>query len=346
MEQLEFFDKMEETNPICPICGNGFEKTYKNQNKIYCSPKCARKGYKNSIKEPEHLKFISCVICNNVFKKTSTHGKYCSKRCKRTGANIIQREAHNKNKEYKNQKCREWRLKNLEYSKQKHREWVKNNKEHIKKYRQTPHAKELEKIRNKKWSDKNKEVKSSLCKKWRENKKKENPNYDKERYWNRRDSQLLQKKERYKKDKTIILKRSKEWRENNKEHLKKYKQKNKRRDVDRQIERYKTEPNFRLRMLLRRRIADCIMRRKMSRIYPSMELLGTDIDTAREHIEKQFKEGMTWDNHGHYGWHIDHIIPCSSFDLTDPEQQKKCFHYTNLQPLRWRENISKGNKII
>jgi len=338
--------KQLETKPTCPVCENGFEKIYKNQNKIYCSPKCSRKGYKNSIKEPEHLKFINCVICNNIFKKTSTHGKYCSKRCKRTGANIIQNEAHNKNKEYRNQKSREWRIKNLEYSKQRCREWAKNNQEHIKKYRREPKSKELEKIRNKKWRDKNKEYISSECKKWREKNKKENPNYDKERYWKHRDRNILQKKERYKKDKTIILKRSKEWRENNPEILRKYRQKTKKRNKDRQIERYKTEPNFRLRVLLRRRIADCIMRKKMSRIYPSMELLGTDIETAREHIEKQFKEGMTWGNHGNNGWHIDHIIPCASFDLTDPEQQKKCFHYTNLQPLWANENLSKGKKIL
>ncbi len=67
---------------------------------------------------------------------------------------------------------------------------------------------------------------------------------------------------------------------------------------------------------------------------------------AREHLEKQFKEGMTWENHGLYGWHIDHIIPCASFDLTDLEQQKKCFHYTNLQPLWAKENLIKGVKIL
>jgi hypothetical protein len=53
---------------------------------------------------------------------------------------------------------------------------------------------------------------------------------------------------------------------------------------------------------------------------------------------------MTRENHGI--WHIDHITPCTAFDLTDPEQQKKCFHYTNLQPLWASDNIRKGNKII
>jgi hypothetical protein len=45
-------------------------------------------------------------------------------------------------------------------------------------------------------------------------------------------------------------------------------------------------------------------------------------------------------------WHVDHIIPCSSFDLTDSEQQKKCFHYTNLQPLWAIDNLKKSNKIL
>lgn len=73
-----------------------------------------------------------------------------------------------------------------------------------------------------------------------------------------------------------------------------------------------------------------------------MELLGCPLDVAKNHIEKQFKDGMTWDNHGE--WHIDHIKPCASYDLNIPEEQKKCFHYTNLQPLWANENLSKSDK--
>jgi hypothetical protein len=80
--------------------------------------------------------------------------------------------------------------------------------------------------------------------------------------------------------------------------------------------------------------------------YKTFDLLGCNISEAKEHLEKQFKEGMIWENHGTHGWHIDHIIPCASFDLTYPEQQKKCFHYTNLQPLWAKENMSKGSNII
>ena len=69
------------------------------------------------------------------------------------------------------------------------------------------------------------------------------------------------------------------------------------------------------------------------------------LEDFKKHLESKFKEGMTWDNHTFKGWHIDHIIPCSSFDLTDPKQQEECFHYSNMQPLWWYENLSKGNKV-
>ena len=77
-----------------------------------------------------------------------------------------------------------------------------------------------------------------------------------------------------------------------------------------------------------------------------MQLTGCTIKELMIHIEKQFEPGMTWDNHGLYTWHIDHKHACARFDLTDPEQQKKCFHYTNLQPLWAKDNLSKGSKII
>ena len=74
-------------------------------------------------------------------------------------------------------------------------------------------------------------------------------------------------------------------------------------------------------------------------------LLGCQPEFLISYIEKQFKEGMTWDNYGRNGWHIDHILPCASFDLSDPEQQKECFHYTNLQPLWAEDNLRKSDKV-
>ena len=76
----------------------------------------------------------------------------------------------------------------------------------------------------------------------------------------------------------------------------------------------------------------------------TLELVGCTLDELKTHLERQFKPGMSWANHSYRGWHIDHIRPCASFDLTDQEQQKQCFNYTNLQPMWAKENQSKGDK--
>ena len=74
----------------------------------------------------------------------------------------------------------------------------------------------------------------------------------------------------------------------------------------------------------------------------TLELLGCTPEALWSHLESQFQAGMTRNNYGRGGWHVDHKMPCVSFNLEDPEHQKKCFHYTNLQPLWEKENIKKG----
>jgi hypothetical protein len=76
----------------------------------------------------------------------------------------------------------------------------------------------------------------------------------------------------------------------------------------------------------------------------TIDLLGCSVSFLKGYLEEKFKDGMTWENHGE--WHIDHIKPCASFNLLDQEDQKKCFHYTNLQPLWAFENLSKGCKEV
>ena len=76
-------------------------------------------------------------------------------------------------------------------------------------------------------------------------------------------------------------------------------------------------------------------------------LVGYTLEQLKKHIEKQFKQGMTWKNYGRNGWHIDHKIPISRFNFSQPEHLdfKKCWTLKNLQPLWAKENTSKGNKI-
>lgn len=74
-----------------------------------------------------------------------------------------------------------------------------------------------------------------------------------------------------------------------------------------------------------------------------VELTGCSVADLRAHLERHFAPGMSWGNRSR--WHIDHVRPCSSFDLTDPAQQRACFHFTNLQPLWARDNLAKGARF-
>jgi hypothetical protein len=108
----------------------------------------------------------------------------------------------------------------------------------------------------------------------------------------------------------------------------------------------KNNINFKLLTNIRSRIRHAINNNSGTKAYKSIELLGCSPQEARQYLESKFQDGMSWDNYGLYGWHIDHVIPCDAFDLTDPEQQKQCFHYTNLQPLWADDNLKKSNKVI
>lgn len=100
--------------------------------------------------------------------------------------------------------------------------------------------------------------------------------------------------------------------------------------------------DIRIKRRLSNRIRSSLNSQYIKKTNRTHELVGCSISYLKIHLENQFTTGMSWDNYG--DWHIDHIRPCCSFDLTDPEQQKQCFHYTNLQPLWWLDNIKKGGK--
>ena len=78
----------------------------------------------------------------------------------------------------------------------------------------------------------------------------------------------------------------------------------------------------------------------------SIHWLGCTIPQFRDYIERQFKEGMSWENYGLKTWHIDHKIPLTFFDLTDEAQLRKACHFSNLQPMWAKENIRKGKKLV
>ena len=107
-----------------------------------------------------------------------------------------------------------------------------------------------------------------------------------------------------------------------------------------QRKRWLQVPHNRIAQSLRKRLRVAINGEWKSK--PTETLLGCSFEQAKSHLESKFQLGMTWENYGQ--WHIDHIIPCSFFDLTNDKQQKMCFNYRNLQPLWAKDNISKCNR--
>lgn len=121
----------------------------------------------------------------------------------------------------------------------------------------------------------------------------------------------------------------------------------KRRDSGKRSEEHHTmmatNLNFRLTKILRGRLRIAI--KGESKAASSLELLGCSVEHLKAWLEFWMKPGMTWENYGYNGWHIDHKKPCASFDLTKPDEQRKCFHYTNLEPLWAKDNMQKGDKV-
>lgn len=109
-----------------------------------------------------------------------------------------------------------------------------------------------------------------------------------------------------------------------------------------EIERNKRKNiQYKIKSNLSRRIRSFLNGKSKSKT--TMAYLGCSLDFFKNYIENLFQDGMTWENYGLNGWHIDHIRPCASFDLTNPEQQNICFHYSNLQPLWAVDNIKKSS---
>jgi len=186
---------------------------------------------------------------------------------------------------------------------------------------------ELGNLRRKKWREKNKEkikihyehTKNSLL------------DYQKKYREKNREKVTLRKKKYYEKNKSVIKKKYKVYREKTKIH----------RNFSEKIKK-KNNPIYSLICNMRSRIWKYANGLKISKRNRTFDIVGCQPEFLKEHLQKQFKEGMTWDNRSE--WHIDHIIPLSS--ANNEEELYKLCHYTNLQPLWAEENLKKSNKIV
>lgn len=216
----------------------------------------------------------------------------------------------------------------------------------------------------KEYYKKNKEAELATQKKYRE----ANESYHTEYYstskhlW--KEKYIIKAKKYYQENKDIILSKSKIYRQTNdykhryESYRKAYQSKNKEK-INKYSNEYikyrcSTDPNFKIKVLLRSRLNSVLKGKGIRKTQKTLDLLGCHVTELKHHLELMFSPTMSWENHGTV-WHIDHIIPCSSFDLTLIESQKQCFHYTNLQPLfittrvidgvEYIGNLNKSNKL-
>ncbi len=147
-----------------------------------------------------------------------------------------------------------------------------------------------------------------------------------------RDKVLLKKKAYREANKDKIKLSGKIYRESNKDKINSY-FKNK----------TKTDIQYKLGKNLRGRLGSAV--KNNQKTGSAVKDLGCTIDELKTYLESQFQSGMTWDNWTSDGWHIDHIKPLSSFDLTDRQQFLEACHYTNLQPLWAKDNLLKSDTV-
>lgn len=131
-----------------------------------------------------------------------------------------------------------------------------------------------------------------------------------------------------------IAETGKNWSKANRHKLREYENKYRNRNIQ-----------FRLRKILRSRLCNALRHQKSYKCNSTIGLLGCSIQDFKIYLETKFEVGMSWNNYGSV-WHIDHIMPCAIFDLSRTEHQKRCFHFSNLQPLFASENQKKHKSIV
>lgn len=279
------------------------------------------------------------MITNNTTQESSVDEKILKRR------EAIRRSYH-KNKEKRSARAKE----RYKANKQKRALHYSENKEKIK-------------AEQKAYREKNRESRNAYSRKYREKNKEQIREANLLKY----EERTMYAKQWYQENRERVIERTKEYSRNNKDKKKKwyianytelaakakqeykkniewykdYRKKNRAKSAKRQLERYCTDIQYKLKKLLRARLYNALRRKNAYKCKKTLDLLGCDLPTLKAHIELQFVDGMSWDNYNHETWHIDHIKPCNTFDLTDPEQQKQCFHYTNLRPLWAKDNLER-----
>lgn len=268
---------------------------------------------------------FSCRKCKSLkerdeFVKDKNRKDGIAKICRKCN-NQRQKEYQNKNKEKVRKWSKKWREQNKEYIREKERHDLGRDTANENFVLRRGNEKPLKEIREKR-------------KKYLKRYEKENKEKIKE---TKRLYYLKIKEEKWKKFKQRM------------ENDLTFKEKHLKNIVERNKKRRKNDINYKLKTILRGRIYHAI--NDNNKFDKTIEILGCSIQDFKLYLESKFLPGMSWNNYGLWRkgqpmtWHIDHIIPCSAFDLSKEEEQKKCFHWSNMRPLWALENIMKGDKI-
>lgn len=230
------------------------------------------------------------------------------------------------------------------------------NKNEISKQKQEYYLKNQERIctRTKKYQKDNKEKVSAQKKEYRKANRKRLDEYylknqeyilERQRKYQKDNKEkiLKQKKEYYQQNREVKLEKQKKYSREHKKEIAEYRRNNRKAISAHNRLRRKTDVQYKLTVNLRSRLRCALKSNQKSG--SAVRDLGCTIKELKVYLENQFQEGMTWDNWSFSGWHLDHVIPLSSFDLTDRGQFLKASHYTNLQPLWAKDNLRKSNKL-
>ena len=190
---------------------------------------------------------------------------------------------------------------------------------------------------------------------WRRMDRKRNPEkyrtYEKTRHEKNKEDRNEKSREYHHKNKEELSKKAKERRLVRSDFYNENRRKKRElnpeyyREQQRQWRNRTITPRRRLNSSMSGMVCQSIKDNKNGRHWES--LVGYTLDDLMKHIEKQFQPGMTWENRGRNGWHVDHKIPVSVFNFTHPEHPdfKRCWELKNLQPLWAKENLKKGAKL-
>lgn len=274
--------------------------------KRYFTSKPCKRGH---ISE-RHTSSGECISCNSD-RASSDHSRR------------VKREWNSKNALKLSAQKKEWKRKNRDKVRSANQAWAERNPS----YQKEHYLKNKNKY--KEYAENNSQAIKERMKKWREDNKDRLSEYEKEYY-----SKNSENKKEY----------SRKWRAENPERVREQRieffRRNRGYSAEYARARRKSDPVYATMCRVRARVSAAFLNNGFSRNTKTEEIIGCTWLELKEHIERQFVRGMSWNNRG--DWHIDHIVPLAS--AKTEEDIVALNHYTNLRPIWAKENLSKGAK--